>query len=1078
MKKRIIASTMASVMALGAASSMMVASADIADFKTQTATKADLEKLMADKEIKNLIDGGIDNYGSVSGETFQKATDFATAVLEDIDATTEDYTAAYLMVKAAKNALKVYSKEELKLLISQCTSIYNTNNELNEDDAKYTDDSWEKFVEAYETAVDCQDSDDGLEVTDAYEELDKYKNPTTLDTVTKKEIEAARKNYIAALDKEFDYQPWQRGTVKDSGVSDYDGRQFAWGVLFSHIESGREDLMRAYEDFTEIKGRNVTSNTTTVAAVKAMNDAAKVLNAFDSKLDSASSKKPITDLLAKYHGQLVYTYNYDVSEAVALSFATVAESINIKTGVNGTAKFVNSEGKLADVASNALAKKSIWHAVESSKKDYKPLGDNGISDTASTGQKYSYSGTKTISAEMKMQADVELFYIVETSKKLENNKNPIVGASGTYFYGTKSAADGAISSVDGYATSKTYEVKNLSPKTSFVFSDIIGVGATEISANYVNDIVANEADASLNTVKENVIAAITTTSTGLYAEAVALSGALDTLRASITTIGYDTVGGTSTEKPDENTYNTTLKTVDAWIDTVDDILAAIPTKIDTGATVVDATKLNKSKFDTLESLVAGLDTDAIKALEMNVADGSGTVAVTAVTQALETSKTGYNTQKTAYNAAYASLQEDNAAYGNYAKNDVFDFVEEADFALKSSKTDKGLKFFYNGASLSSFDTTTPYGSPRENGSSITTVSLDTAMAMYEAFVATKTDQRSAAALDNMNDLPAELEEGKNYSKAWKLLYNYMKYALADEFDASATSTYKRSDIVSLKSKAEDLIDQCVETELFSDSVNNTKTNVNAASEWLTMAKADKSRYKDNDSKYDVTTVGVDAKTDTTDKDSTAMYNELNDTYKQLKKEYDAFKYGFGEIVTKISDIAKDLDSNKFGADTTKKLADELNDVALKFVKVEAVKKDGGDEFDDSSLFNDDGTMNKNNRLFTNGSTFKSLYYDNGKVDIAESKKNETGKNYSHYELQTAYEKLVKDYDAAVKALEEGGKLVYDLTGDGKIDVADVNALIAVYFNPTADDIAKYDYNGDKKIDVADVQALIAEYFKS
>lgn len=1081
MKKRIIASTMASVMALGAASSMMVASADVADFKTQTATKADLEKLMADKEIKNLIDGGIDNYGSVSGENFQKAVDFANAVLEDAEASSDDYTVAYLMVKAAKGALKQYTKEELQLLVSQCKSTYNTNNELNEDDAIYTEESWDNFVTAYETADDCKESDDILETTDAYEELDKYKNPEELDKVTKSQIERARKNYIAALDREFEFQPWERATITGT-KTDYDNCTFSWGALYAHISSGRDAVMESYEDFTEIKGRTVTTNTTIVAAVEAMEKAATVLNAFNSKLDSASSKKSVTDLLSKYHAQLVYTYNADEAMAIAQSFIDAAKAGQDKNKVAGVAKFTNSDGKNEALTGPLTAgdQDTFWNAEWSVSKEYKPLGSNGKVagdspaagiDAAVSGKEYTFKGQKLIGAEMEALSTAEIYYVVDTSRKLENNKNPIVDIDGNGLYFTATKADATA------IASSTREVKTINANSKYILSDIIEVSPEDVINALVSSSGASstETGAAFTAALSDVTAALGSTTFTTAATALATAGtAADTAAAALVTTASTDGAVTADQKSAIEAAAGNLKSA------IDDFNTAatgtVSNKADMDALV--------SAYEAIAPLVGAL-ASALPDKDNNNKDFVKTVYTTDITTKQTALATEFAKVKTAIDAYTAVYNADLAAQlvdvTMAHMNEVYDDVHEADFKTSSNKTNKGIVFIPSGSGMSEFDTTTDYDSSRTGGVDKTVVSLGEAMILYSSFVLSTTDQTGAAALDNNNTL-STMEVGKNYPKAWRLLYNYMKYALADEFDAAASKTYKRSDIVKLKSDAEDLIEKCIETELFNDSLNNTSLNVNAASDWLKLAASDKSRYKDNDSAYDVTTYDKTSNESapvtkhTSDLNSTTMYEDLKATYDQLKKEYDAFKYSYDDIVKRMASIAKELDSNKFDSATTKKLADELNNAALKFVKVEEVKFDGDGELQDSELFNDDGTMNKNNRLFTNGSKFDGLYYGGKKV-IAESKKSDK-KNYSHYDMQTAYETLVKDYDAAVKALEEGSKLVYDLNGDGKIDVADVNALIAVYFNPTADDIAKYDYNGDKKIDVADVQALIAEYFKS
>lgn len=1076
MKKRIIASTMASVMALGAASSMMVASADVADFTTQTATKADLEKLMDDKEIKDLVDGGIDNYGSKSGERFQKAVDFANAVLEDGDATNDDYTVAYQMIKAACGALQQYTSEDLKLLLNQCKGAYNSNNQLNDDDAKYTESTWDNFSAAYDSADSSQDSDDILETTDAFEELDDaYKKLNTLETKTKSEIEAARRAYQNALKKEYDFQPWQRGTVSGT-KTDYDGKTFAWGALYANIASGEDAVMKAYNDFTEIKGRVVTSNTTIVEAVNAMNAAASVLNAFDSKLDSASSKGSVTNLLADYQGQLAYTYDMDESLDMINSFIKASEGATDKKNNPGVAEAVNVDGKYdtITVALTAGNKDAFWFQDYSKSDDFKPLGDN---KTAS-------GKTKLLNAYIEVRSSAEIYYVVDTSKKNPNNKNPIKKVNGEYFHSTKPAAG------------DKELVKTLAANVKLNISDLLEVTPEDV----INGIAAAgsvDVTSSPTTAMNTALTALNSLWTGtLSTTATAFTGKIDDAFTAVS--GADTAGsGSATE---------------LTVDEKTDLVAAYSALAQAYGSIssVGATLIAGDVDDTIADLIADYSAvntalnsalSALNALTSSSRSG-GAYAVTAVisaakddiNSALSAFKTEYNKLaplKTAYdNAYFAALSDEVSSLSKSDINKVYDEIGEGasngtawKYDTTEGKQTKGILFFADSSdTTSAFNTTAPYVSSRADGktSEITVASLGLAMVLYRDAIATSPYMLGVEDLDNISYL-SEMEPNKQYPKAWRLLYNYMKYALEDEFNYTANATYKRSDIIKLQSDAQALIDKCVDTELFSDSVTALALNDNAATEWLKLANADKSKYKDNDSKYDVVTVGK-GKTDINDgtaglKDSTAMYNALKTTYDQLDKEFKAFKYGYSEIVAKLASIAKEIDSGKFNTETTNKLKSELNDAALKFVAVESVKQSNEVEFTDSELFNDDGTMNINNRLFTNGSEFKGVYRDGSQVNIAESKG--TGKpNHSHYEMQTAYETLVKDYDEAVKALEEGSKLVYDLNGDGKIDVADVNALIAVYFNPTADDIAKYDYNGDKKIDVADVQALIAEYFKS
>lgn len=1082
MKKRILASTMASVMALSAAGTTLVSSAAVADFKNEFVTKSELQKFLNEKEIKDLVDGGIDNYGSVSGENFQKAIDFANAVVEDVDATDNDATVAFQMVKAAKAALVHYNKTQLASLVEELRGKYNSNNELNEDDAIYKEEDWDNFVAAFTTADDAKESDDLLETTDAYEELYKYRNPKELATVTKNQIEKARKDYIKALEMEYDYQPWQRGTVTASGT-DYNGLQFAWGALYAHIASGETDVMAAYEDFTEIKGRTITSNPTIVAAVDAMNQAVKVLTGFSSKLDSASSKKNVTDLLAKYHGQLVYTYKADLAIELANSFITAAEAAVDAKGNAGIAKFT-VESKSTTVTGTVTAADEFWNASFSASKEYKPLGSNGKNATANAvadstadsgftlasnlnGKEYTFKGKKLIGAEIVITSTAPVYYIVDksTAGKLENNKNRIVPISGdigvdaVWFTEDKALADRAATS--------TKEVKTLNANQNFTISDLIEVSPDDILDTLASSVSVDEAATVFDASKD----AISTLATGdMTTDLNALSTAVDTANALSWTVTTDAgVDG-----------NVTQEVKDAATTAIGDLKSAVDalkSKVTALGTTVNHEKINEVADDyaALADLVAAV---ASAANGTNVPAASKTAMTTAISTPKGTCDTTYGSGAgkfgalvAAYDRVYsAKLSAQLIDVTMAHRNEVYDKTAEVKFKTGGTpaKTNKGIIFVPSGSGESSFDLSTAYVSDR-TANNTTTVSLGVALTLYKEFVASTTNQTGSDQLDNISFL-SSMEVGKNYPKAWRLLYNYMKYALADEFDASASKTYKKSDIEKLKAQAEDLLDTCVVTELFNDSTNALAINVNVASEWLKLARADGNRnYKDNDTKYnfDYAKKGG-AMNGAEDLDSTAMYNALNDTYSQLNKELSAFKYSYDDIVKKMASIAKELDGTKFDASTKAKLTEDLQKTAEAFVKVEAVKLSAGSDLDDSELFNDDGTMNKNNRLFTNESEFNGLYCNDTHTaeKIAKSK---SGDNQTHYDMQVAYEKLVKDYTEATEA--PVSQVTTDVDGNGKFEIADVSALLKLYVDNKTE-VAKHDFNGDKAVNLQDVITLL------
>ncbi len=1058
MKKRIIASTMASVLALSGASSALVASAaSYEDFKSQSVSRAELKEFMETAEIKELVDGGVDNYGSVSGENFQRAVDFANAVIDDADATADDATAAYLMVKAAKEALKHHTKEELQMLLEECKPTYDTNNELNEDDAIYKEGDWSDFVDAYETAYDCRESDDLLETTDAYEKLDENKKPGELTKKTKSQIDKARNNYIKALSREFDFQPWQRGTVEGTGT-DYDGLTFAWGTLYAHILSAKDELMDTYEDFTKLKGRSVTTNTEIVEAVNAMEAAAKVLNGFSSTFETKSTKASVTDLLGDYHGQLVHEYNAAEAQKVALSFLAAVGNVT-----NGEAKFmVNGEETVVDTGAALADQDDYWNENWSAKKKYQPLGDLG-KVSGNGGDAFTKNETKLIGAEIRIKSNAPMYYVINKDRKLANGKYAIVDiGDGKYFDGDKSVMS------DYVAGSSVLQVCTLNKKQFLTISDYIDVSAENILASLVGSLAGGAAN-DYNTAVSNLDSALQ----GLYSNDNPATG---TIAADLTSVaalisdinGAPTVATGSDDKKLQGKVSDAKKAAEAYQKALyaarNDVVAKTITDDSVKALISLQTKL-KTAVKAVSDLSGTFDTDWSGA-QADI-KAYNTYSVVSLASSLSSLRADVETE---LNALTDTLETQSKS----EYNSVMDKYNEMQFKQNSdNKTDKGLKYFHDGDLLSAFQFEA-YESSRnaDRACSLTVVSLAKAVQLYQEFTADKIDCTGAKDIDNMLTISNNLVEEKNDPKAWRLLYNYMKYALEDQFKADADKIYTLSDVIKLTETSEKLLTDTVETALFTGSHNNLVFNVNAANAWIKLAKADKSEYQNYSSAYDVDTVG--AKTEELDegeKDSTKMYNELNDTYKQLKKEYDGFKYGYGEIVKKMADIAKKVDAGQFNAEVSEKLAKALDETAGEFIKVTEVYDDSGDALDDCGLFNDDGSMNTNNRLFTYGDKLDSLYFDGGTVKVAQSNKSDKD-NYKHYLMQKAYENLLKVYDDATKAPED--KVTTDVDGNGKFELADVSAMLKIYVDKKGE-VSKHDFNKDGKVDLTDVTELLKQY---
>lgn len=394
LRRRILASAMASVMAIGSVA--VVANAETtAAATTQVKSRDDLKAYIS--SLDSFRSTKIYDYGSVSGENFLNALEYADNVLDNTKSTVDDYTTAYAMVEAVYNKLKIYTAEELKALVNSSKSIYETNNINNEDlgDAIYTADSFSAFEEAYEDAESVLNSADSRIITDAYEVLYAAKAALSpLDVVTKAQFRAALKAYETALSKEFAYDAWRVGTI-DTGWAywGYQDQSVAYGTVYEHVASLKTGINDAYGEFDEIKSVNKTTQTNIVDAYKACVAATTVLNGFKADDTNRATKANVNTLLNQYNGRLVY--DYKTTDAEKLYEAVVA--------LLGTDKVHNRKGdkyssnidmKVAGVAAGADA----WYVVDSNYT----VNPNGGTWTASVDKKNS--------AEISIKTDSK-FYI-------------------------------------------------------------------------------------------------------------------------------------------------------------------------------------------------------------------------------------------------------------------------------------------------------------------------------------------------------------------------------------------------------------------------------------------------------------------------------------------------------------------------------------------------------------------------------------------------------------------------------------------------------------------------------------------
>lgn len=366
LKKRILASSMASVMALSSVS--VVAFAEEKKDYGEAVTKEELKAYIEEQEA--FIENELPEYGTKQGEKFEKIVDHAQIVLEDEDSSEADITAAYQMVKSVKAQLTIYTASQLKALIKDNAAKYDKGNEVNEElqDLKYTEESYTKFVDAYDDASNYVDSEDGRLITDAYIALeDAVKDLSELNSVAKSEFRTALKAYEQLEYKMKNYESWRRGTATvapktgtsknlsklknvaltygqliDIVYGTSDATYFYWGgSSWSSIKAtdvnpddeaehkgegrwiGSFDIDRAgtnptelfdfinaqYDRFDKIKSATVTSDVKIVAAYEAALDAVDVFNGW--KVDSekgGTTKSTGSSLEKKYRPQLVENF--------------------------------------------------------------------------------------------------------------------------------------------------------------------------------------------------------------------------------------------------------------------------------------------------------------------------------------------------------------------------------------------------------------------------------------------------------------------------------------------------------------------------------------------------------------------------------------------------------------------------------------------------------------------------------------------------------------------------------------------------------------------------------------------------
>ena len=399
LKKRILASSMASVMALSSVS--------VVAFADETATANDFGEAVTIAELKEcvksfdkFIEDELDEYGTIQSEQFLDAYDHAKKVCDTKDATQEDATAAYQMLKAVRENMELHTKEELQALLDDYKADYDTENIRDKNVKIYgeEDNIWDagkfnKFAIAYADSERCVEYDNGRDITNLYVELKNAHDELekkVLKTVTKSQFRAAMKEYEALISSLTKYEDWRRGkftvnattggmksaadkaldlteanititfadlkdVVTDASNGQYhkDGN----GVIITHKDGAQwiknvggveAYITDASEKFEAVEKSNVTSNPRVYAAYQSAIEAVKVFNGWKADRVSFGRKENLTSLMKAYNDKLVKAY------PLASATATFAASL-IGTGKQLENLAEVSDGRLKVTAAGAAA---------------------------------------------------------------------------------------------------------------------------------------------------------------------------------------------------------------------------------------------------------------------------------------------------------------------------------------------------------------------------------------------------------------------------------------------------------------------------------------------------------------------------------------------------------------------------------------------------------------------------------------------------------------------------------------------------------------------------------------------------
>lgn len=1068
LKKRILASSMASVMALSGISVAAFADEETTKKYGEAVTKEELQAYI--DSLQDFIDNKLENFGTVQTERFETVIDYAGTVLEDSKATDKDFTAAYQLVKNVKDSLVIKTAAELKALVKSNQNTYDTNNELNIEfnDVIYTDSSWTDFSDAFNEAERYSDSDNTQYITDAYLELEEAAGKLeALNTVTKKEFEQAMVKYQNIATDMQEYEPWRRGTLtvapktgtssnkgnlksKTPAISMADLKNIVYGdskVTPSYLEDGKWKVVEAekistddedaghnagegkwignfdveltvtngttlfdfinkkYEEFTKRKGVTVTSDPAIVAACEAALDAVDVYNGWEEDGFNRGGEGNCQSLLRKYHNQLVDEFNLPLIDNIL-----AIDSLDDGKFEYNTAKreltctktvyvVVNKNSEIVDVDADGDYAEHFYEDKDDAEAAA-GTGDKVVTISKNKTNIMNYLPTNEITIErlqevFKYEAtkveDALMLNFIDSTPPTDLTAVKDNGALATAQSAFKTAYNAMITSAgwtDGGNTYKLlYDVTKTNPTNA---TDVKKADGTTALTDVVWETYSNASGSEKGLKVDPADVKLTD------AQATALE---------IKEFKYTGTGGSlDTDAAGHNAAVAQLRTLYGNIKTAQggatkDISGGHYYLVDLDGKLMNDTN-NTSGFSSYVGFeakkeIADFDDGASPAVEIDVSF-------------LKIVKTKTDSKGKLVADTLGDTGDDAAIK---AHNKAIDTLKKSYDRLKSISG-------YRTSDMTIWDR------------------METAKSDYDTYAGFEdlrndsAEQTAAEAI--MDRLTEDGPQLKGYTESrqeWTLIWRQLAYALDDMYPEEPVTSHTLKELKALiDGDAVDALDKTADTQLFQEKHDKLVDQRKKAIDYYAEKKVDP-KYKP-------------------DSELTKMIDDLESAIDKLNKQYNDFKYSYGDIRDTIAEVAAALDANEVSGDA---LVKALADTALRLANHEAsnIYKDDSKNVD-NNVFDDYGEFQYANRLKTNNKEFDKIKPNQYEKDLLKS-----------------YDALVAAYAAAKAPV---GEKTNDLNGDGKVNVLDVQALLKVAVDGTTD--LKYDINDDKSVNVLDVQALL------